>query len=148
MWKGSNISPIKMSSFPYKAPALFVHQPMGHYYVTVLPAKVLLDTCYSDRVRAIPNPTGIGYKLDGTQRGLEEDRLKAIARYIGRFDSAFPNSISLAANFRDEDGMIEEDSSKRWSISCETDHLTGNRENRYSITIPTKERLACVFRAT
>jgi len=106
-----------MITFPYVVPALLVTQPLATYYVAVLPAEVLLETCYSDRLRAVANVEGTGYKLDGTQRGLDPDRLGNIARYILRSDSAFPNSIILAANFREEDGTVEEEQAKRWLIN-------------------------------
>lgn len=127
-----------MATFPFVVPALQVDQPLGMYYVAVLPAGVLLETCYSDRLRAIAATDGSGYSLDGTQRGLDPDRLAEIARYISRSDSAFPNSIILAANFREEDGTVEEEESKRWSIQEDA-------PGRYSLTIPSPEKLAAVI---
>lgn len=127
-----------MVTFPFVVPALQVDQPLGMYYVAVLPAGVLLETCYSDRLRAISATDGTGYKLDGTQRGLDPERLADIARYISRSDSAFPNSIILAANFRENDGTVEEEPSKRWSIQEEA-------PDRFSLIIPSPEKLAAVI---
>lgn len=127
-----------MVTFPYVVPALQVTQNLGTYYVAVLPAQVLLETCYSDRLRAVANTEGAGYMLDGTQRGLDPVRLGNIARYISRSDSAFPNSIILAANFREEDGTVEEEQTKRWLIHQD-------ESGRYSLTIPSSEKLAAVI---
>ena len=136
-----------MTAYPFIAPALRIEQQLGVYYVAVLPARVMLDTCYSDRVRAIPNQEATGYTLEGTQRGLNEERLKAIARYIGRVDSAFPNSIILSANFREEDGVEEDEAEKRWTIEKAPSRALQNAAaiDRYTLRIPTKERLAAVI---
>lgn len=127
-----------MITFPYVVPALRVSQNLGTYFVAVLPAKVLLETCYSDRLRAIPNNNGEGYKLDGTQRGLNHDRLTSISQYLTRRDSAFPNSIILAANFREEDGTGEDEEANRWLVSQ-------GESGQYSLTIPTSQKLAAVI---
>jgi DNA phosphorothioation-associated DGQHR protein 1 len=83
--------------------------------------------------------TDTNYELEGTQRGITTERLRAIAAYIDRYDSAFPNSVILAANYREEDGTIEEDETKRWVLSeaagCES----------YVLTIPTGAKLAAII---
>lgn len=127
-----------MINYPVVVPALKVDQQLGTYYVVVLPAHLLLETCYSDKLRAVPEVDGVNYKLDGTQRGLDQGRLNSIAQYISRVDSAFPNSIILAANFSEEDGTIEEDLSRRWIVQQDASGL-------YSLTIPTREKLAAVI---
>lgn len=38
--------------FPYTASALKVEQPLGTYFVAILPAEVLLEVCFSDRLKA------------------------------------------------------------------------------------------------
>nr|WP_254226569.1 DGQHR domain-containing protein [Burkholderia glumae] len=87
------------------------------------------------------------YVLDGTQRPLQEKRFQQIAEYITREDSAFPNTIILAANFRQEDGLLETGPDEmsqsgtpdpRWSIS---DGVGGSA----MLTIPTKEKLAAII---
>jgi len=126
-------------TFPYIVPALKVYQPLGTYYVAVLPAKLLLETCYSDRLRAIRDVEGENYTLEGTQRGLDHVRLKSIAEYISRSDSAFPNSIILAANISAKDGAIEENSIEtRWDI-------TKDKSGQYTLRIPSSEKLAAVI---
>ena len=80
-----------MINFPFTATALKVVQPLGTFYVTILPAELLMETCFSDQLRAIRNE-GVGYELQGTQRGIVVERLRAIADYIDRYDSAFADS--------------------------------------------------------
>lgn len=127
-----------MVNFPYTTSALKVTQPLGTFYVAILPAELLLDTCFSDQLRAT-RPTGTGYELEGTQRGIKLDRLRAIGDYIDRYDSAFPNSLILAANLNEENGTIEEDEQKRWSITekggCEC----------FNLLIPSKRKLAAII---
>jgi DNA phosphorothioation-associated DGQHR protein 1 len=127
-----------MLKFPFTAAALKVSQPLGIYYVAVLPAELLLETCFSDQLHATKS-TGAGYELQGTQRGMTLERLRAIAEYIGRYDSAFPNSVILAANYKEDDGTIEEEDSIRWSITEKQ-----NPES-YSLTIPTGRKLAAII---
>lgn len=97
-----------MIEFPFHTTALKVEQPLGLYYVAVLPAELLLNVCFSDRLRA-HREEGETYVLGGTQRAIDDKRLKAIGGFISRSDAAFPNSIILAANLRGEDGFVEED---------------------------------------
>jgi DNA phosphorothioation-associated DGQHR protein 1 len=127
-----------MITFPYKAKALRVDQPLGTYYATVLPAELLLDVCFSDRLKA-HKVEGGAYILEGTQRLLDEKRLKAIGGFISRTDSAFPNTIILAANSRLIDGLIEESEDSRWSVEANQD--CGD----FTITIPTKEKLSAII---
>ena len=98
-----------MSEFPMKFHALRVTQPLGVYYVAILPAWLLLEIAYSDALSASLRQDGTGYELTGTQRLPQPKRIQPIADYINRMDSAFPNSIILAANFRKEDGLIEDE---------------------------------------
>jgi DNA phosphorothioation-associated DGQHR protein 1 len=127
-----------MIEFPYKAKALKVEQPLGTYYATVLPAELLLDVCFSDRLKAHKVDGGT-YVLEGTQRLLDEKRLKAIGGFISRIDSAFPNTIILAANSRLLDGLIEESQDTRWTVEANSD--CGD----FTITIPTKEKLSAII---
>ena len=94
-----------MVIFPYRTPALRVAQPLGHFYVAVLPAELLLQVAVSDTMRATMSPDGTGYQLEGTQRPVREKRLTEIAHYISRVDAAFPNSIIIAANYDQETGF-------------------------------------------
>src|ERR1700727_2934824 len=126
-----------MATFPFAVTALKVVQPLGVFYVAVLPAGLLLDTSFSDQLRAT-RPSGLGYELQGTQRGIILERLRTIGAFIDRFDSAFPNSLILAANFKEEDGTIEHDDAVRWSITEEDGH-------EYRLHIPTSRKIAAII---
>ncbi len=136
-----------MVTFPLSVPALRVVQPIGVYYVAVIPAEVLLQVSYSDKLTAKWDAERSIYVLEGTQRPLQEKRFQQIAEYIARADSAFPNTIILAANFRQEDGLIESGPDEtaqpgtpdpRWSIADGTDGSA-------VLTIPTEEKLAAII---
>lgn len=120
-----------------KVPALRLEQPVGVFYATSIPAARLLDLCFTDRLRAIPS--GDGYELDGSQRELVDRRLRVIGRYINTRESAFPNSIILAANYRSDNGEIEADEALRWRIES-----TDNDEC-LSLVIPTDTPLAAII---
>lgn len=147
--------------FPIRLPALKVVQPIGVFYVTVLPAWLLLDVAYSDALSATLREGGVGYELTGTQRLRQPKRLQPIADFINRHDAAFPNSIILAANFRKEDGLIEDDESldqegdaepsghQRWIVeerSLDDNNLDENGEpGSCVLTIPSREKLASII---
>jgi len=129
--------------------ALRVEQPIGVYYVAILPARVLLEVAFSDVLSATLREGEDYYDLDGTQRLMNPKRLQMIADYVNRPDSAFPNSIILAANFRQEDGLIEDDdlaieeghpeaTGRRWSVEEHDDGCCVLR-------IPTKGKLAAII---
>jgi DNA phosphorothioation-associated DGQHR protein 1 len=127
-----------MLAFPFTTSALRVIQSLGTFYVSVLPAELLLETSFSDQLRATKDD-GTGYELRGTQRAITMDRLREIAAYINRYDSAFPNSIILAANLNQDNGTIDEDDAVRWSIAekpgCDS----------YALTIPSSRKLAAII---
>ena len=142
-----------MTIFPYRAPALRVDQRGGTFYVTVLPAELLLQVAASDRMRAIINSDGSGYRLEGTQRIVQDRRLSEIRDYINRVDATFPNSIILAANYDPETGFdqgeLEDIDADRengesveltqaWTVE-ETD------QGGFQLHIPTDKRLAAVI---
>ena len=96
-----------MVTFPYEVPAILVEQPIGSFYITKLPARLLLQVSFRDVLEAThTNDLLSPYRLTGTQREQQLKRLTQIGQYIDRDDSAFPNSIILAANIRPEDGLI------------------------------------------
>ncbi|WP_114955000.1 DGQHR domain-containing protein [Sphingosinicella terrae] len=116
---------IPQITFPFRTKALRVHQELAECWVAALPAKLLLDVCFSDRLTAehTDNPEK-PYLLGGIQREYQEKRLQEIGRYIDRDDSAFPNSIILAANSRPTDGMIEDAPEDQALEDAEADQLT------------------------
>lgn len=144
-----------MITYPYVTPALRVEQPIGTFYVTVLPAELLLDVAFSDALSATYVTGKQSYELDGTQRLPQPKRLEPIADFINRTDAAFPNAIILAANYRKDDGLIEDEPNsdeqddaseaapssgvdRRWSVVEKSD-------GTYSLTIPTADKLAAII---
>jgi len=131
--------------FPYETDALVVHQPLGSFYVAVLPVWVLLETCYADRATAVRTKDGTGYRIEGSQRLERDARLVQIAEYVNGTESAFPNSIILAANFNYETGLqlaeSEDDASapQRWKVTANPN------SNTMRLTIPTKQKLAPII---
>jgi DNA phosphorothioation-associated DGQHR protein 1 len=139
-------------TFPYSVPALRVDQRLGSFYVAVLPAELLLQVCASDRMSAKMNPDGVGYTLEGTQRVIQDKRLKDIAAYINRVDASFSNSIIVAANYDLETGF---DQSEREEMESEETGVPVSDSRAWSIeeaeggchtlTIPSAAKLAAVI---
>ena len=73
--------------------ALPVHQPIGDFYICVLPAQVVkkLSTRF-ERLEADSS----GERFAGIQRPLSSKRLSEISEYIQSYDATFPTSIILA----------------------------------------------------
>lgn len=151
-----------MNNYPISVKALRVEQPLGIYYVAVIPASVLLDVAFSDVLSASLREGGGSYELDGTQRLVQPKRLQLIADYINREDAAFPNTIILAANFRKENGLIEDEESddEDGDESIEGENLVSENgdsvlDRRWTIeerqdgccvlVIPTREKLAAII---
>ena len=63
-----------MIQFPIEVKALRVVQPIGEYYVAVLPANVLLGVAYSGVLSARSGLAGRPYELEGTQRLVQKQR--------------------------------------------------------------------------
>lgn len=125
-------------SFPLVTPALRVDQPLGEFYVVVLPASVLLEVTYSDPLELEwLRPDG-SYGLRGHQRELVRDRLIAIGRYIDTVEAAFPNSIILAANY-DKDGLLLNEGGSRWGV-----HFEEKQDVVGSLVIPTADKVAAI----
>lgn len=138
-----------MITFPLEVRALRVEQPIGVYYVAILQARVLLEVAFSDVLSASLRAGEDCYDLDGTQRLMNPKRLQMIADYINRPDAAFPNSIILAANFRKEDGLIEDDDCENEDGQHETSARSWSVDERDDgfclLRIPTKEKLAAII---
>jgi len=128
-----------MKTHPFfEGSALVVKQPLGDFYVAAIPADVLLQTCFSHRLKAVKSPDGT-YSLDGSQRLLKDPRLKEIGEFIDTVEAAFPNSIILAANFREESGELESEDSLKWTID-----LKGNKDVGI-LRIPQAVKLAAII---
>ena len=113
--------------------AIKIKQPLAEFYLTKLKANELLEIAFSEQLQYVDDDG----KLKGSQRKVNETRLKEIGRYIDSVEMSFPNSIILAANYT-EQGEITEDEGKRWSIV----HV---ENDIYEINIPTKEKLAVII---
>src|SRR5690242_14009861 len=98
-----------MIRFPYTTQVLKVVQPLGTFFVAVLPADLLLEVADSDRLAAVASEDGDGYSVTGTQREKQDKRFTEIANYINRVDAAFPNSIILAANYNADYGLDQDE---------------------------------------
>ncbi|MBD1850968.1 DGQHR domain-containing protein [Cyanobacteria bacterium FACHB-502] len=72
--------------------AFKVTQPIGEFYVTVIPSCKLMRLAEAD-IRRITNRAVEEYT--GIQRGLSPTRRKEIKRYVETVDATFPNSIIL-----------------------------------------------------
>jgi DNA phosphorothioation-associated DGQHR protein 1 len=111
--------------YPFTSTGFGVEQPFGRFIVTAVPARVLLDTAFSDRLTALRQQDG-SYQLSGSQRALTEPRLKDIGKFIGTGAACFPNAIILAANYREEDGFEEEDENLKWTFSTNLNGKPGD----------------------
>ncbi|GLS00440.1 hypothetical protein GCM10007859_04460 [Brevundimonas denitrificans] len=161
-----------MATFPFETSVLRVDQPLGSFFVAVLPADLLLQVASSDVMTATFNPVGGGYTLSGTQRALQDKRIAQIADYIDRVDAAFPNAIILAANHnsavgldQDEvDDLEADEQTEAGSATQDTQAKGAGRPPNLStaaaqssdwtiepdgaglkLTIPTKEKLAAII---
>lgn len=124
--------------YPIRVPAIRVRQPLGEFYAASLPARCLLETTYVEPLRVqLSEQSQLGFDLVGGQREKKDIRLKDIGRFINTVEAAFPNSIILGANYR-QDGVLAEEEDTRWTVR-QTDHSTG-----YELIIPTSAKLARV----
>jgi DNA phosphorothioation-associated DGQHR protein 1 len=124
--------------YPLQTPVLKVVQPLGEFFVAVLSAEMLIEVTYSDPLRLSGVSAAGDYELKGHQRKLVQDRLKTIGRYIDTVEAAFPNSIILAANYR-EDGNLEDNENERWTVE-----FLSNNDAVGTLIIPTSAKLAAI----
>lgn len=123
--------------YPYTTQGVAIEQPFGRFVIAAIPAHILLDTAYSDRLTAVRQNDG-SYRLSGSQRILAKPRLTDIGAFIDSGAACFPNSIILAANYREEDGLEEEDERRMWKFS-ETSGIFGE------LQIPFPLKLAAII---
>lgn len=123
-------------NFPILVPAIRVQQPFGDFYITKLPAELLLEVTYKDPLR-VREKYDDSYSVIGKQREQKIDRLKEIGQYIDSVDIAFPNSIILSANFY-EKGTSVIDENLRWKIEKKN-------ENWLELTIPSNAKIASII---
>lgn len=126
-------------NFPVRCPAIRVRQPLGEFYICSLPADMLLQVTYSDRLRVLEEtPPSVPYHVRGAQRDLVRRKVREIGSYIDTVEAAFPNSIILGANYS-EGGELINDESVRWKIEIEPEN--GHAE----LVIPSAQKLASVI---
>lgn len=75
--------------------AIKVRQPIGDFFVGVVPAKDLFDISSVD-VRKMANEGGEVDRYLGIQRTISENRIKDLVKYVGTHDATFPTSIIVA----------------------------------------------------
>jgi DNA phosphorothioation-associated DGQHR protein 1 len=126
-----------MSNFPLVLPAIRVSQPLGEFYVVSIDATTLRHVTFLDPTRIDKvDAKAFLYNLLGAQRPSSMRRAKDIAKYIDTTESAFPNSIILAANYIDY-GVLQEDEAKRWRVEAVDTEF-------YRLVIPTEEPMSSV----
>ena len=128
----------RIDNAPLCFPAIRVEQPLGEFYAVAIPAKHLLEICYTDRLRAITE--GDAYRLEGSQRVINNTRLKEIGRYISTNEAAFPNSIILAANYSASTGLSVDDETLKWRVEPHSEN-----NGCLELIIPRAERLAPII---
>lgn len=77
-----------------KIQGFFVQQPIGEFFVGIIPAKLLTEIAYAD-LRKVENIEG---KHSGLNRPISNERVKEIRDYVQRTDATFPNTIIIAIN--------------------------------------------------
>ena len=118
--------------------AICVDQPLGEFYAVAIPARKLLQVCYTDQLTAIAD--GETYRLSGSQRSVTSTRLRDIGGYIDTTEAAFPNSVILAANYDEKDGLLIDDPAKKWRVEGSDDE-----SDVLELIIPTDKRLAPII---
>ena len=76
-------------------PAFKIIQPIGEFYIGVIPAKDLNDIAWVD-VRRMANEDGEIDKYLGIQRKLSESRINDLKKYVTTHDATFPTSIIIS----------------------------------------------------
>jgi DNA phosphorothioation-associated DGQHR protein 1 len=113
--------------------AIRISQPLGDFFITGINAESLRTIAFSEQLQ-YHDEHG---KLQGSQRKIDDRRLKEIGRYIDSVELSFPNAIILAANYN-EDGELIEDTDARW-------YYNQLENNLYEIVVPTNQKLAAII---
>ena len=90
----------------YEFKALKIRQPIGDFFVCVMPSSSLIEISASD-IRRLKDA-----ELDeyiGIQRRLNPSRMKEIRSYVNSYDATFPTAIILAVT--DESADFDEENS-------------------------------------
>jgi DNA phosphorothioation-associated DGQHR protein 1 len=118
--------------------ALKVVQPLGVFYMAMIPASDLESLSYAARAKY--KKGGVFNKvfspIEGTQRDADVKREKEIARYINTSESALPNTVILGANIETDGSLV--DGRSRWYVEEISSGI-------YKLIVPTGKQLASVI---
>lgn len=76
----------------------FARQPIGEFFVGIMPSKILCKIAYSEIRRLVDREVET---YSGLNRPISPQRIKEIREYIGSVDATFPNSIIIAVSSED-----------------------------------------------
>lgn len=107
--------------------ALRVEHPLGEFYLTALPADLLLKVTYSET---------FGNK--GVERRIDNRRVDEIRRYFETRDAVLPNTIILSANSPKGGGFVDIDDENVW---MEERQIEGNSVQLY---VPARPDFAAI----
>lgn len=139
----------------YKAEAIKLDHPLGEFYLTSIPARILLEVMQIDRFKAyVEKGDRAVYSVGGVQRKELKSRKKLISEFVKSDEAVFPSSIIIAANdFSESSGEGEGDTesfdiddsigeiSKKWTV----EKYDCNGQEHYKIDIPLDSRGAFVI---
>lgn len=94
-------------SYFHTSPIIKVKQPFGDFYITSIPAKKLVDVCYS-----FPAVYGED-TLTGIQRGINTERVNKIKDFCLTEKAMFPSSVILSVNYNKK-GLLAD--KEQWYI--------------------------------
>jgi DGQHR domain-containing protein len=75
-------------------PVSRVAQPIGEFFIGVMPRQTLVDICEFDVRRLVERESFTDFL--GIQREVNEKRVKDIVKYLGTMDATFPTAIILS----------------------------------------------------
>lgn len=123
--------------------AIKITHPIGVFYLTAIPAEVLLRVCFSTPHKRMRADSDGSVEDVGHQRRLDAKRTQAISRYLETQDATIPGTIILAANVSPDGLSIDSDgpnAQMRWYESP----LESGEKNIVWLNIPTDEFAAAV----
>jgi DGQHR domain-containing protein len=89
----------------YKIFGRFLTQPIGEFFVGVMPASILRRIAHED-IRRLEDKSA--RKHIGLERPLSKDRVVEIEKYIGTVDATFPNAIIVSMKSSDIEEINKE----------------------------------------
>ena len=119
-----------------KIKALLVRQPLGEFFLCKIKAEDLLKVTFSSEFRLKEDELEETLFI-GNQRQIKIPKSKQIGTYIDSVESAFPNSIILAANYNNEGEEVTDENIK-WTFIKLNDDL-------YEINVPTHQKVISII---